>query len=1495
LLIRTFLILLLALTSLFQTYSQCQIKPRDVEICRNNSVSFSVNTTASSYIWKSGTGLTETKPTATFFYDTRGKFWVGVELYDASSNLICIDSVEITVYDLPKVGLAVSDSLNLCDNEKHCFVNLSKPGADKAPITEYLWLFGDGDLSYQKDPCHKYDILGDYYLFLNVKDSNGCEDKFEKQIFINVLDPISVNFNTNYKTNCPTTDVEFFNKSFVKGQKIDTFIWDFDDGTTDTNTNWTNFTHTYSQNRVFSPTLTIITENGCRKDTLCIACARNIIFDFDIHASHYKSCFEENEFQFFQKINPVINQFYWNFGDPGSGSRNFNGISWDPKHKFSSPGRYNITFAVNEEDCQMDTVLCDYILVKGPDARINVPGLKNNCDSKKLIPKEEFIRMSSGCYNPDGDSIKYVELMKTIPFLVDSVPIYCHSSVQSTNIKAEPCGVDSNIVLEPSSYRKIYDSFMMATHDWYPGDKIPVMDVYFPMKGYCNSQVMHDTDMITSNCGGPNYVRFTNNTRKYRFVDALDDKPPYELGKRVSDRCLNKAFPWASDSLVYFWNFGDPYADQCTSTVDNPDINCNFSTEKVPWHLYKVDGCYKAFLFAEDTITGCKSTDSVQIVMEPPFAAYDSIAYDYINWNRQKYDDRSNRGLIIEGNPCVGVSQIPHLKETFPTCFKEDWGIVFDSTEQCKSFCIDTLIVDPDGNGPDTFVITVDSCEWITKDDWVQNYVNGYKYTEPGCKTTALWIKTGDCYDTFWYSDYKYIHQPKPEFYILDSSTLTGYKSDLQVCTPYFPILTPQFPYQNNIKSYKFEVEKIFPLGGKQVYFYEYLENTFDTSYKFCNPNNFKVDPFTGDTIYLNCFFYPTFDCDSEPINDIPFDTLVKYYILSDTILTLSLTDTIHFQDSLTENGIYEVSGTIEDIYGCIQTVSHKLYLGYMADVFVDSLVCVGDSVLFFDTVSYFFNNGLRPPTIQWDLDYDGVYELKGVHYPKMFYDSSGQYSFRMMAYDSFCGIMQVIDKKNYINAVQVNADFDTLNAPSVCAPQVVSFKNKTQLFNIYHYQYDTNGNLIDSIQIDKIEVLEWEFGDGKGKHSKSYKTDPSHAYTANGEYDVSLIAITKNGCRDTIYKEKYIFIEGPQPRFKLLDTLGCVPYTAKVKDTSLDVSSWIWETGDGKQISGVYKYGDTVEFYYDQPGVYYPTLIGFDSVYNKHLKTWTRCSQKFPDPSQPALKYKFRVVVKPTDFLNFNCDTLICSGYFANFYDLSDPDYTSIKWDFGDGRDTVVSQGIITEHQYFNKPGSISDTFWVSMTGTGAFCPDTAKGRLIYVRDVIANMDTADENKPPIFCFYNLSEGGTKFFWSFEDGQPSNVTKDDLGYVCTNFLNDTGMKEVCLIAQNNVGCYDTVCMEVENIYEVFIHIPNVFTPERSHGVNDDFMVSSKNVENYHMMIFNRWGELVFESYDKDVHWNGLEMNTGEPCPGATYFFVLKYNFFYFDPVEVSGTATLVR
>jgi len=126
--------------------------------------------------------------------------------------------------------------------------------------------------------------------------------------------------------------------------------------------------------------------------------------------------------------------------------------------------------------------------------------------------------------------------------------------------------------------------------------------------------------------------------------------------------------------------------------------------------------------------------------------------------------------------------------------------------------------------------------------------------------------------------------------------------------------------------------------------------------------------------------------------------------------------------------------------------------------------------------------------------------------------------------------------------------------------------------------------------------------------------------------------------------------------------------------------------------------------------------------------------------------------------------------------------------------------------------------------------------------------------------------------------------------------IGDTGYYHVTINAPT-VYCYEVDSFVVTTgdcrVEDVSFTLPNVFTPNGD-GINDGFQAITKGqYDDFFIRIFNRWGEIVFESTNTEFEWNGNHDN-GKECPDGTYFYVGKTTW-RGENNEYHGTVTLIR
>lgn len=230
-------------------------------------------------------------------------------------------------------------------------------------------------------------------------------------------------------------------------------------------------------------------------------------------------------------------------------------------------------------------------------------------------------------------------------------------------------------------------------------------------------------------------------------------------------------------------------------------------------------------------------------------------------------------------------------------------------------------------------------------------------------------------------------------------------------------------------------------------------------------------------------------------------------------------------------------------------------------------------------------------------------------------------------------------------------------------------------------------------------------------------------------------------------------------------------------------------------------------------------------------------------------------VNVESTGDVSFDADNKEgCAPLTTTFTNTSNFNGVNCTWYLSNG---TVLQGCNDVVYTFTSPSCYDVTLEVE-TANGCIATVTYDDYICIDNDPVAmftpNPFEISSIDPNVF-FSNGSLGATDYDWNFGDGSTSTETNPNHTFP----VDEAGDYEVQLIAYSQAGCSDTTQAIVTVIEDIIFYVPNTFTPD-----NDDFnevfqpvFTSGFDPFDFHLMIYNRWGELVFESYDASIGWNG--------------------------------------
>ena len=161
---------------------------------------------------------------------------------------------------------------------------------------------------------------------------------------------------------------------------------------------------------------------------------------------------------------------------------------------------------------------------------------------------------------------------------------------------------------------------------------------------------------------------------------------------------------------------------------------------------------------------------------------------------------------------------------------------------------------------------------------------------------------------------------------------------------------------------------------------------------------------------------------------------------------------------------------------------------------------------------------------------------------------------------------------------------------------------------------------------------------------------------------------------------------------------------------------------------------------------------------------------------------------------------------------------------------------------------------------------------------------------------FNSTSQGEnlSNYTWYFNANIPTyNNTGYQANTKSTNYLFEkAGTYAIALIVKNNWGCIDTAIKSIRVEPDFNIYIPNTFTPNEDDR-NEVFQAKGTGVKTFKLLIFNRWGEQVFESNDITKGWDGTYK--GQACQSDVYVWKLRTTDINGKAKELNGHVTLYR
>ena len=469
-------------------------------------------------------------------------------------------------------------------------------------------------------------------------------------------------------------------------------------------------------------------------------------------------------------------------------------------------------------------------------------------------------------------------------------------------------------------------------------------------------------------------------------------------------------------------------------------------------------------------------------------------------------------------------------------------------------------------------------------------------------------------------------------------------------------------------------------------------------------------------------------------------------------------------------------------------------------------------------------------------------------------FEASGTYALQTAAVSSHCADTLIEDIE-----VEIRPEPDVyFEAPDTiaCLPGDITFENHTE----------------------HADHFRWIFGK-EAQEQELASTEPvTNRYRESGIYTVELHAESQEGCRDTLTREFYIkIVDSVTADFEMNRFQGCDPLEvtfdnqSKTKDRDLS-HQWFFGSGDeSTRENPQYRYEDV------STGTYEVRLIADNDVCTDTAIAEVEITGFDGDEDGPVL----------------NRATVQDENVRVEWQSLDDAaDYELLRH----GEDTRPIARLEESH-FIDERTMPDSTMYTYNVAARDECGNRSAlsnpGRNILLKG------QQKDNEIALLRWHRYKEwsGGVADYTLLRrpiDGSHEDyITPADTHFTDEEYFLPNKQGYCYRIrAEQADGPHHSLSNEVCLPYSSALYVPNAFSPNQ-HELNDQFEVHGLGIKEYHLTIYNRWGEKVYETHDLGPAWDGTYK--GEPAPEGTYLYSIQATGTEGDILNEQGTLELVR
>jgi PKD repeat protein len=1348
----------------------------------------------------------------------------------------------------------------------------------------YFWDFGDGTTSVSKGPTISKVFVNNtpnpvtYIIRLRVENEEGCWDTISRKV--EVYPEIDAGFSTAPDEGCSPFEVTFQNSSVGAA----TYFWDFGDGGTSTQFQPI---HLYDRNMLdhdttFTVTLAVTSTELCR-DT---ATATVVVHPYveaaftvdDIVGCHPFTITINN-----QSIGAEI--YNWNFGD-GTPTSGTSAASF--YHTYSNTSGSTVTYTLrlivrNTEGCS-DTLI-RHITVN-PEITANfLPDATEGCHP--MTVKFNDLSLNADVYYWDfGDGASSVEESPEHTFLNFGNSDSIYTVTLTTSSADGECvkTFSEQIVVHPEV---IAEFTFPQTLDCNP------FEVTFETQtsgGMTYTWNFGDGTIITMPNDNPVTHTFINtdfnNIKNFNVILRVENYAGCvglasktvsvypDIQARFTSNFTEGCHPLAisftnqsNGSQTYMWDFGDG----TSSSLTNPSHTfTNTGT---------IDSIYTVILVATASNNACRDTFSIDITVHPyvlaNFTSNKTLGcnpFDVVFENSSVFASTYHWDFG-DGQDTITYNTNPIVHRFYNSDYanQQDYEItlVAESGAGCRDQISRTITVEPD-------IIAgfnasqVQGCQPLTVS--FTNTSNGatYYHWDFGNGTTSQMVNTSQTFTNIGISDTTY------RVWLYTTASNNVCRDSVYADILVHPYIKADFTVEENIQCPPSVVHFTNASVGGQTFNWDFDDGSDTTTndmssvvHTFSNSSfvdialmqvTLTAENFAGCTsqstriveVYpdIVAMFTPSVNEGCHPLS-VNFDNLTNggHFYLWDfgdgaTEETFSPDHTfMNFTDAPVTR---QVHLTTTSIYNCTSDITANITIHPKPAAAFEVSNIIGcppldvpiiNTSINADQYRWVFGDGNVTNTTSPD-PFNYIYENLG--------EETATYDLKLISSSDF-GCVDSIQQRIFVYPHTIAA-FTSDSAG--CSPLTVLFDNGAVRGNSYL----------------------WDFGDGVLSTLKY----PTHIFTNDGEsdavYDVQLTTISRFGCTDSVTRQVTVY-PFPTPEFTYSPVYQYYPDATVTLVNETNDGNWyyLWDFGDGQQSD----MGEPGTHTYSHWDTYNISL----NVSNDH------CAQ--------SVTHWIRIFA-PMPIADFEADIYVgCVPLTIRFQNNSIYGET-YYWDFDDGG---TSTDFEPQHTY-TEPG----LYQVRLSVTAEGGQDYAFREIDAYRlpEVFFTVEPDSVMLPDeIMKGFNFTKYADRYLWDFGDGTTDTV--EDPVHLYT----ELGVYDVSLQAWTDHEC--TASMEIPEAIRVIgkgiIKFPNAFAPNLDGPVEGWYDITDKTnmiffpmhegVIEYELLIYTRWGELIFESHDVNYGWNGY--HKGELCAQGVYIWQVRGRYSTGRTFKLTGDVTLLH